>query len=120
MEWRHLKVMGDVGVVVPMPFSPRDARSIARAVEGSDIVINLCGKVSERRGRTRGCVRMWAREVAPRARRGTRPALDPARFPLAARSPARSLATRLLRRHEPSRLPARARRTTRRVTTCRG
>lgn len=44
MEWRHLKVMGDLGVVAPMPFSPRDIDSIRRAVEGSDIVINLVGK----------------------------------------------------------------------------
>ena len=45
MEWRHLKVLGDIGVVAPVPFSPRDDDSIKRAVEGSDIVINLMGKV---------------------------------------------------------------------------
>lgn len=44
MEWRHLKVMGDLGVVAPVPFSPRDEDSIHRAIEGSDIVINLIGK----------------------------------------------------------------------------
>lgn len=44
MEWRHLKVMGDLGGVVPVPFNPRDVDSIRRAVEGSDIVINLIGK----------------------------------------------------------------------------
>lgn len=46
MEWRHLKVMGDLGIVAPLPFSPRDTDSIRRAVEGSDIVINLVGKAS--------------------------------------------------------------------------
>lgn len=51
MEWRHLKVMGDLGVVAPVPFSPRDEDSIHRAIEGSDIVINLIGKV-----RCRCCV----------------------------------------------------------------
>jgi NADH dehydrogenase (ubiquinone) 1 alpha subcomplex subunit 9 len=44
MVWRHLKVMGDLGVVTPMPFHPRDVDSIRRAVSGSDIVINLVGK----------------------------------------------------------------------------
>lgn len=44
MEWRHLKVMGDLGIVAPMPFSPKDIDSVRRAVEGSDIVINLIGK----------------------------------------------------------------------------
>ena len=44
MEWRHLKVMGDIGVVAPMPFSPRDDATIDRAMEGCDIVVNLIGK----------------------------------------------------------------------------
>ena len=48
MAWRHLKVMGDLGVVAPMPFHPRDMDSIRRATEGSDIVINLIGKVRAR------------------------------------------------------------------------
>ena len=38
------QVNGDLGVVAPVPFSPRDLDSIRRAVEGSDIVINLIGK----------------------------------------------------------------------------
>ena len=53
MQWRHLKVMGDLGAVAPIPFSPRDEASIARAIEGSDVVINLCGKVRFRGGRGR-------------------------------------------------------------------
>ena len=36
--------MGDLGVVAPMPYSPRDLDSVRRAIEGSDIVINLIGK----------------------------------------------------------------------------
>ena len=39
-----LQVMGDLGIVAPMPYSPRDVDSVRRAVEGSDIVINLIGK----------------------------------------------------------------------------
>jgi len=45
MEWRHLKVNGDLGIVMPRPYSPRDKDSMRRCIEGSDIVINLCGKV---------------------------------------------------------------------------
>jgi NADH dehydrogenase (ubiquinone) 1 alpha subcomplex subunit 9 len=44
MEWRHLKVNGDLGVVTPIPFSPKNNDSIKRAIEGSDIVINCIGK----------------------------------------------------------------------------
>lgn len=44
MEWRHLKPMGDYGNIVPVPFSPRDQDSLDRAIEGSDVVINLIGK----------------------------------------------------------------------------
>ncbi len=51
MEWRHLKVNGDLGIVMPRPFSPRDKDSVRRCIEGSDIVINLMGKV---RGARRG------------------------------------------------------------------
>ena len=53
MEWRHLKVNGDLGIVMPRPYSPRDKDSMRRCIEGSDIVINLCGKVRGRRGRAR-------------------------------------------------------------------
>ena len=45
MEWRHLKVNGDLGIVMPRPYSPKDKDSMRRCIEGSDIVINLCGKV---------------------------------------------------------------------------
>ncbi len=45
MDTRHLRRMGDLGVAVPVPFSSRNDDSIKRAVENSDIVINLIGKV---------------------------------------------------------------------------
>jgi hypothetical protein len=45
MEMRHCKVMGDYGQIAIVPFNARDKDSIRSAVEGSDIVINLIGKV---------------------------------------------------------------------------
>jgi NADH dehydrogenase (ubiquinone) 1 alpha subcomplex subunit 9 len=44
VEWRHLRVSGDLGMVAPVPFHPDDEDSIRRAVAGSDAVINLIGK----------------------------------------------------------------------------
>jgi NADH dehydrogenase (ubiquinone) 1 alpha subcomplex subunit 9 len=44
MEWRDLRVMGDYGMVVPVPYSPRDEASIRNAIRGADVVINLAGK----------------------------------------------------------------------------
>jgi len=41
---RHLKVMGDIGQIVPMPFNGRDMESIKQAVQRSDVVINCLGK----------------------------------------------------------------------------
>ena len=49
MEWRHLKVQGELGVVVPRAYSPKDEDSIRRCIAGSDVVINLIGKVRGRR-----------------------------------------------------------------------
>ena len=43
-EWRHLKVMGDYGKIVPRYFELRDAASVAAAVDGADVVVNLIGK----------------------------------------------------------------------------
>mmetsp|Transcript_32271 Transcript_32271/g.63045 ORF Transcript_32271/g.63045 Transcript_32271/m.63045 type:complete len:386 (+) Transcript_32271:15-1172(+) len=40
----HLRLMGDLGMIVPMPFHGRDPDSIAKVVERSDVVINLVGK----------------------------------------------------------------------------
>ena len=63
MEWRHLKVMGDIGVVAPMPFSPRDEASIDRAMEGCDIVVNLIGKDFETKHYVPGIVNFSYEEV---------------------------------------------------------
>ena len=41
---RHLKVMGDLGQVVPVPFEVRDEDSVRDAIRGSGVVINLMGK----------------------------------------------------------------------------
>ena len=40
---RHLKLMGDLGMINAVPFHARDRASIAAAVEKSDVVINLLG-----------------------------------------------------------------------------
>lgn len=46
MEWRHLKPAGDLGMVAPVPCNPKESLdSVRRAIAGSDIVINLMGKV---------------------------------------------------------------------------
>lgn len=41
---RHLKVMGDLGQIVPFPFELRDKDSVRAAVESSSVVINVMGK----------------------------------------------------------------------------
>lgn len=45
MEWRHLKPLGDYGNIVPVPFDPHNEDSMRRAIAGSDVVVNLMGKV---------------------------------------------------------------------------
>lgn len=44
LEVRHIKVMADLGNVANVPFNVRDEESVANAVKGSDVVINLIGK----------------------------------------------------------------------------
>lgn len=44
LESRRLRLMGDLGQIVPMPFELRDAASVGRAVAPSSVVINLMGK----------------------------------------------------------------------------
>ncbi len=44
MEWRDLRVMGDYGNIVPVPFSPRDEQSVRSCLRGVDVVVNLIGK----------------------------------------------------------------------------
>lgn len=41
---RHLKLMGDLGQIVPRPFELRDEQSIHDSVQNSNVVINLMGK----------------------------------------------------------------------------
>lgn len=40
---RHLKVLGELGQVVPIPFDMKDTESIQKAVARSNVVINLIG-----------------------------------------------------------------------------
>ncbi|VAI63033.1 unnamed protein product [Triticum turgidum subsp. durum] len=46
---RHLKLMGDLGQIVPMNYNPRDVNSIKTAVAKSNVVINLIGREYETR-----------------------------------------------------------------------
>lgn len=46
---RHLKVMGDLGQIVPLPFELRDEDSVRDAIRGSNVVVNLLGKHYETR-----------------------------------------------------------------------
>jgi NADH dehydrogenase (ubiquinone) 1 alpha subcomplex subunit 9 len=43
-EVRHLKLMGDLGMINPIPFDIRDEQSIYEATKHSNVVINLIGK----------------------------------------------------------------------------
>ena len=42
-SYRHLKVMGDLGQIVPLKWDPRNLQSVERAVMHSNVVINLIG-----------------------------------------------------------------------------
>jgi len=42
-EVKRIKMMGDLGQIVPLPYHLRDPKTVARAIEGSNIVINLIG-----------------------------------------------------------------------------
>ena len=44
MEWRHLKVTGDLGRVAPMPYSIRDEDSVRATLQYSNKCVNLIGK----------------------------------------------------------------------------
>lgn len=46
-EMRHLKVMGDLGQVVPLEWDMRNDSQIEEAVRHSDIVYNLVGREYE-------------------------------------------------------------------------
>ncbi|CAI0385912.1 unnamed protein product [Linum tenue] len=46
---RHLKLMGDLGQVVPMHFNPRDEDSVKAVMAKANVVINLMGRDYETR-----------------------------------------------------------------------
>ncbi|KAL6635352.1 hypothetical protein ACP70R_028023 [Stipagrostis hirtigluma subsp. patula] len=46
---RHLKVMGDLGQIVPMKYNPRDVDSIKAVMAKSNVVVNLIGREYETR-----------------------------------------------------------------------
>ncbi|GAB4830109.1 hypothetical protein Ancab_019751 [Ancistrocladus abbreviatus] len=46
---RHLKLMGDLGQIVPMKYNPRDEDSIKAAMAKANVVINLIGREYETR-----------------------------------------------------------------------
>jgi NADH dehydrogenase (ubiquinone) 1 alpha subcomplex subunit 9 len=48
-SYNHLKVIGDLGQVVPLRFDVRDMESIKRTVSHSNVVINLIGRFWETR-----------------------------------------------------------------------
>eukprot|EP00475_Leptophrys_vorax_P005578 TRINITY_DN13367_c0_g1_i1.p1 TRINITY_DN13367_c0_g1~~TRINITY_DN13367_c0_g1_i1.p1 ORF type:complete len:371 (-),score=-0.16 TRINITY_DN13367_c0_g1_i1:208-1320(-) len=48
-EHRHLKLLGDLGQVVPVPFDVRSEGSIADAMAKSNVVVNLLGRDFETR-----------------------------------------------------------------------
>lgn len=46
---RHLKLMGDLGQIVPMKYDPRDEKSIKAVMAKANVVINLIGREYETR-----------------------------------------------------------------------
>ncbi|KAE9612231.1 hypothetical protein Lal_00022095 [Lupinus albus] len=46
---RHLKLMGDLGQIVPMKYNPRDENSIKAVLAKANVVINLIGRDHETR-----------------------------------------------------------------------
>ncbi|KAJ4956984.1 hypothetical protein NE237_013767 [Protea cynaroides] len=46
---RHLKLMGDLGQVVPMKYNPRDENSIKAVMAKANVVLNLIGREHETR-----------------------------------------------------------------------
>ncbi|KAI3449832.1 hypothetical protein Pfo_006497 [Paulownia fortunei] len=46
---RHLKLMGDLGQIVPMNYNPRDENSIKAVMAKANVVINLIGREYETR-----------------------------------------------------------------------
>jgi len=46
-NYRHLKVMGDIGTIVPFRYDIRDVESVKTAISRSNVVINLIGNIYE-------------------------------------------------------------------------
>ncbi|KAH7691922.1 NADH dehydrogenase (ubiquinone) 1 alpha subcomplex subunit 9 protein [Dioscorea alata] len=46
---RHLKLMGDLGQIVPMKYNPRDENSIKAVMAKANVVVNLIGREYETR-----------------------------------------------------------------------
>lgn len=51
-----LRPCGDVGQIVPLPTNSRDETAVARAVKGSDAVINLLGILYEKKRQSFQCI----------------------------------------------------------------
>ena len=49
LDYRHLKVMGDLGQIVPQFYSSKDYDSIYQCVKHSNVVFNLTGRDYETR-----------------------------------------------------------------------
>ncbi|TPX41982.1 hypothetical protein SeMB42_g05328 [Synchytrium endobioticum] len=66
---RHLKLMGDLGQIVPLRFDVRDEQSVAECVRHSDVVYNLIGRDYETKNFTYEQVHVdAARRIATIAR----------------------------------------------------
>ncbi|KAG0627697.1 hypothetical protein M758_2G221500 [Ceratodon purpureus] len=48
-EWRHLKLMGDLGQIVPMRYDARDEDSIKSVISNSNVIVNCIGREYETR-----------------------------------------------------------------------
>ena len=44
LDYRHLKVMGDLGQIVPVFYSSKNTQEIEKLVENSNVVFNLIGR----------------------------------------------------------------------------
>jgi NADH dehydrogenase (ubiquinone) 1 alpha subcomplex subunit 9 len=48
-EWRHLKLMGDLGQIVPVRYDVRDEDSVKAAIANSNVIVNCIGREYETR-----------------------------------------------------------------------
>ncbi|TPX34461.1 hypothetical protein SmJEL517_g02888 [Synchytrium microbalum] len=66
---RHLKLMGDLGQIVPLRFDVRDEKSVAECVRHSDVVYNLIGRDYETKNFTYDQVNVDAARTVARIAR---------------------------------------------------